>query len=168
LRLDSPHFRYALRVAAAVLAAMLFSMLLDRSQLLSHVAPGFGSHNYWIILTIVVIMKPGFALTRRRNALRLRGTLIGCGVALVLFNVTDNLEVYLAVLVAASILGFSLIQLSYQVSAAFNTIFVLLVFHFLSAGGTSVIGERLFDTAIACAFALVCSYILPWWEHNFM
>ena len=59
LRLDSPHFRYALRVTAAAALAMTLA-----SRWLS---PAFSAHNYWIMLTIVIIMKPGFALTRQRN-----------------------------------------------------------------------------------------------------
>ena len=32
----------------------------------------------------------------------------------------------------------------------------------------SVIGERAIDTLIGCALALVCSYILPWWEARYL
>ena len=55
-------------------------------------------------------------------------------------------------------------------SAIFNTLFVVLVFHFVSPGtvSMSVIGERAIDTLIGCALALVCSYILPWWEARYL
>ncbi len=168
LRLDSPHFRYALRVATAALLAMSLSAALAQQEVVQKFVPGMTSHSYWIILTIIIIMKPGFALTRQRNGKRLAGTLIGCCLALVLFNVTDNLDIYLLVLVVTSILGYSLIQLNYMISGIFNTLFVLLVFHFLSPGSNFVIGERLMDTFIGCMLALLCSYILPWWEYNFM
>lgn len=168
LRLDSPHFRYALRVAGATLLAMTLNVVIARSGLLHNIAPEFTSHSYWIVLTIIIIMKPGFALTRQRNGKRLAGTLIGCGLALALFNLTDNLDIYLLVLVVTSILGYSLIQLNYMIAGMFNTLFVLLVFHFLSPGSNFVIGERLLDTFIGCVLALLCSYILPWWEYNFM
>ena len=155
LRLDSPHFRYALRVTAAAALAMTLA-----SRWLS---PAFSAHNYWIMLTIVIIMKPGFALTRQRNGWRLTGTVIGCVCALLLFNLTDSPEILFAVLLAACIMGNSLVQLNYMASAIFNTLFVVLVFHFVSPGtvSMSVIGERAIDTLIGCALALVCSYILP-------
>lgn len=168
LRLDSPHFRYAIRVTTAVFLAMSFSTFIAHANLVNTWFPEFTSHSYWVVLTLLIIMKPGYALTRQRNTHRLVGTLIGCALALILFTATDNLDIYIAALIVTSILGYSLIQLSYLISAVFNTVFVLLVFHFLSAGGVYAIGERLMDTFIACAFALVCSYILPWWEHNFM
>ncbi|MBV6273896.1 FUSC family protein [Alcaligenaceae bacterium CGII-47] len=168
MRRDSPHFRYATRVAIAALLAMTISAILGHMPRLQSVAPGMAAHSYWIILTIIIIMKPGFALTRQRNGWRVTGTLIGCGLALVLFSLTQDSNVYFAALVISSILGYSLIQVNYMLSAVFNTIFVLLVFHFLVPGSNSVIGERLIDTLIGSALALSCSYILPAWERNIM
>src|SRR5690606_1658200 len=58
----------------------------------------------------------------------------------------------------------------YMGSAIFNTLFVVLVFHFVAPNTVSmaVIGERALDTAMGCAIALVCSYVLPWWEARYM
>ncbi|OZI46313.1 hypothetical protein CEK29_05410 [Bordetella genomosp. 5] len=162
LRFDSPHFRYALRVSLAAAAAMgLIGTWLSNNM---------AAHSYWVLLTIVIIMKPGFALTRQRNVWRLMGTLIGCVAALALFAITQRPEVLFAVLLGACIMGNSLIQLNYMGSAIFNTLFVVLVFHFVAPGTVSldVIGERALDTLLGCVLALVCSYILPWWEARYM
>ncbi|HUH40971.1 MAG TPA: FUSC family membrane protein [Castellaniella sp.] len=168
LRSDSPHFRYATRVAIAALLAMTVAAVLGRLPLLQDVAPGMAAHGYWIILTVIIIMKPGFALTRQRNGWRLTGTLIGCAAALGLFTLTHNTSTLLAILVLCSILGYSLIQVNYMLSAVFNTMFVLLVFHFLVPGSNAVVGERLIDTVIGSILALSCSYILPSWERGVM
>lgn len=162
LRFDSPHFRYALRVSLAAAAAMgLIGTWLSNNM---------AAHSYWVLLTIVIIMKPGFALTRQRNGWRLMGTLIGCVAALALFAITNRPEILFAVLLGACIMGNSLIQLNYMGSAIFNTLFVVLVFHFVAPGTVSleVIGERALDTLLGCVLALVCSYILPWWEARYM
>ncbi|NGM87307.1 FUSC family protein [Parapusillimonas sp. SGNA-6] len=168
LRRDSPHFRYAVRVAIAALLAMTVTAAISHTTTLQAWAPGLGTHSYWVILTILVVMKPGFALTRQRNGWRLAGTLVGCGLALLLFRVTDNPDVYMAMLVVTCVLGYSLIQLNFMAAAIFNTLFVLLIFHFLAPAGQDVIGERLVDTLIGCGLALLCSYVLPWWEYRFM
>ncbi|WP_050837417.1 FUSC family protein, partial [Bordetella pertussis] len=162
LRLDSPHFRYAIRVTlAAALAMTLIGIWL---------APNMAAHSYWVLLTIVIIMKPGFALTRQRNGWRLMGTLVGCILALILFTLTNNPTILFAVLLGACIMGNSLVQLNYMASAIFNTLFVVLVFHFVAPGTVSleVIGEQAMDTALGCALALICSYVLPWWEARYM
>jgi len=168
LRLDSSHFRYAIRVTVAALLGMTITAVLAQFISGKDVAPTLMAHSYWIILTILIVMKPGFALTRQRNGWRLTGTLIGCAAAFVLFGLTKNPDFYLAALIVSCILGNSLVLLNYTVASVFNTLFVLLVFHFLSPSVTLVIGERLADTVIGCALALICSYVLPWWEHNFM
>ncbi|WP_413789861.1 FUSC family membrane protein [Bordetella pertussis] len=163
LRLDSPHFRYAIRVTlAAALAMTLIGIWL---------APNMAAHSYWVLLTIVIIMKrAGFALTRQRNGWRLMGTLVGCILALILFTLTNNPTILFAVLLGACIMGNSLVQLNYMASAIFNTLFVVLVFHFVAPGTVSleVIGEQAMDTALGCALALICSYVLPWWEARYM
>ena len=163
LRLDSPYFRYATRVTLAAALAMGLIAQWATPQLSS-------AHSYWVLLTIIIIMKPGFALTRQRNGWRLMGTLIGCLLALALFHVTTRPEALFAVLLAACIMGNSLVQLNYMASAIFNTLFVVMVFHFVAPGTVSmeVIGERALDTALGCAIALVCSYVLPWWEARYM
>ncbi|HYG41711.1 MAG TPA: FUSC family membrane protein [Bordetella sp.] len=164
LRLDSPYFRYAVRVTLAAAIAMgIISQWAVTPQVSS-------AHSYWVLLTIIIIMKPGFALTRQRNGWRLMGTVIGCILALALFRVTTQPEVLFAVLLVACIMGNSLLQLNYMASAIFNTLFVVMVFHFVAPGTVSmdVIGERALDTALGCAIALICSYVLPWWEARYM
>lgn len=168
LRLDSPHFRYALRVAIAILVTLFVVGLLNYGLARRATGPAIELHGYWVILTVIVIMKPGFALTRQRNGLRLAGTIIGCLATLGLFMLTNSPDLLLAALIVSCILGYSLIQVSFMGTAIFKTIMVLLAFHLISPASNSLIGERLVDTVIGCAIALLCSYILPWWEHNYM
>ncbi|MFQ6691269.1 FUSC family protein, partial [Bordetella pertussis] len=95
---------------------------------------------------------------------------VGCILALILFTLTNNPTILFAVLLGACIMGNSLVQLNYMASAIFNTLFVVLVFHFVAPGTVSleVIGEQAMDTALGCALALICSYVLPWWEARYM
>ncbi|HUH88672.1 MAG TPA: FUSC family membrane protein [Pusillimonas sp.] len=168
LRLDSPHFRYALRVAIAILITLGVVTLINAGLTRQPLGADLELHGYWVILTVIVIMKPGFALTRQRNGLRLAGTIIGCLLTLVLFALTDNADVLLAALIMSCILGYSLVQVSFMGTAIFKTVMVLLAFHLISPTTNALIGERLIDTALGCAIALISSYILPWWEHNYM
>jgi uncharacterized membrane protein YccC len=158
LSMDSPHFRYALRVTTAAAVIMTLTSRWLTAE--------YSAHNYWIMLTVTIIMKPGFALTRQRNSWRLTGTLIGCVAALALFEVTNMNEILFGVLIVACILGNSLVQINYMASAIFNTLFVVLVFHFVSPGTVSiaVAAERALDTVIGSVLAFLCSYLFPWWE----
>lgn len=168
LRWQSAHFRYAVRMSCATLLALaipsLMAYLSPDTSLLSTLT----SNSHWVILTALVIMKPGFALTKQRNLWRLGGTILGCTLTFALFQLSTNTELYFLVLLLAYILGTSLVHLNYLLSAVFNTIFVLISFQFMHTSSHFVIGERLMDTVLGCFIALVCSYVLPKWESSSM
>ncbi|MFY9139069.1 FUSC family protein [Zwartia sp.] len=158
LRLDSPICRYALRVTLAAATAMTVWTLI----------PALAPQGYWILLTVLIIMKPGFALTRQRNGWRLFGTLIGCVVALGALYSTDNNTWLFVAMVVSTIIGGSLLQLNYMVASVFNTNAVLLAFHFVDPTATTIITDRALDTLIGSVISFACSYFLPWWEAQFM
>ncbi|MAK56817.1 MAG: hypothetical protein CML17_13410 [Pusillimonas sp.] len=168
LRLDSPNFRYAVRVTVAALIALAIDHGLSLLLQLSGRDAGFTIHGYWIILTTIIVLKPGYALTRQRNLLRLLGTFIGCLLALITLNINPHIDIYFFILVVACVLGYSMLQLNFMASATFNTLSILLAFNLTAPASTFLIGERMVDTVIGSLVALGCSYILPWWEHNFM
>lgn len=154
LRLDSPPCRFALRVALATAIGLTAGLVL----------PGLGEHGYWIVLTIIIIMKPAFSLTKQRNNARLIGTLIGCGLAFVLFSLTDDITWLLGALLISLVSGFAFLLVNYLVASIFNTLTILLVLHFLFPGAFDLIDERAIDTVIGSVVAFGCSYFLPWWE----
>ncbi|VCU72511.1 Inner membrane protein YccS [Pigmentiphaga humi] len=160
LRLGSPYFRHALRVTLAAAIGMTVSS--------EWLMPHHIVHSYWILLTILVIMKPGFSLSWQRNFQRLGGTLIGCALVLALLFFVHNKFVLLAAMFVAVVMANSLVLLYYVGSSAFNTAFVLLSFHFLAPGSLLVVGERVLDTLIGSIIALACSYVLPYWEYRFL
>lgn len=163
LRLDSPHCRYAIRISLAAALGMVLTAGWVPSQ-------HFAAHSYWVVLTIIIIMKPGFALTRQRNFSRLTGTLIGCLLAPVVLLITAKAPEIFAVMLIACALGNSLAQLNYMASSLFTTLYVVLAYHFLSPETVSleVISQRALDTLLGSALSLVCSYVLPWWESRSM
>lgn len=168
LRWDSSSFRYAVRVSCATLLGLTVPTVVAYFSPNIEILNALTSYSHWIILTSLVILKPGFALTKQRNSWRLIGTVLGCALTFVLFRFTSNLDVYFVIMLFAYILGNSLVQMNFMLSAVFNTIFVLVSFQFLHTEGSFVIGERLIDTIIGSVIALICSYVLPWWESNSM
>ena len=154
LRLDSPPFRFALRVALATAIGLSLGLLL----------PDVGEHGYWIVLTIIIIMKPAFSLTKQRNNARLTGTLIGCGVAYVLFSLTSDPTWLMGALFLSLVSGFAFLIVNYLIASIFNTVTILLALHFVFPHTFDLINERAIDTVIGSVVAFACSYFLPWWE----
>lgn len=156
LRLDSPTFRFSLRVSLGVALALSLGLIF----------PQLGPHGYWIVLTVIIIMKPAFSLTKQRNTARLTGTLIGCAIAFGLFYLTDDRQTLAAMMVGSIIVGFSFMLINYLIASIFTTVTLLIGLHFILPGSFELVSERALDTALGSLIAFVCSYFLPWWEAN--
>ena len=153
LGIHSIQFRHALRVGFAIALGILISEFLPVQR------------SYWILFTIVVILKPGFSLSKSRNKDRLIGTLFG-GIAtvLILFFIKKQIILFI-LLVICLVITYSFTTLNYALSTFTTTCFVLIFFDFLKPGDLSFLKLRLIDTAIGSGIAFISSYfIFPVWE----
>ncbi|MEJ7610432.1 MAG: FUSC family membrane protein [Ferruginibacter sp.] len=156
LNFRSNIFRHSLRVALSLLAGFIVSLLF-----------GIG-HSYWILLTIVVILKPAYSLSKSRNADRLLGTIAGLVIGVgILFTVKHNLSL-LIIMVIFMAGTYMFIRTRYFISVLFMTVYLVLFFHIVYPGSiTSVLRDRLLDTAIGSVIAFLSSlFFVPAWEHE--
>ena len=156
LTMASPSFRHALRVTIAVAVGFWLGRLLPLTNA------------YWIVMTSVIILKPGYSLTRQRNAQRIVGTLIGCAASIALILFVKEPLVLLLSMFAAMVMSYSLLLFNYTASVVFTSAYVLLMFHLLAPGGLRIIGERAIDTLIGCMIAIAASHLFPYWEYRLM
>jgi uncharacterized membrane protein YccC len=154
LRLRSPILRHALRLALAFAAALLLARALFASQ----------SHDYWILLTIAVILRPNYAVTRQRLKDRLIGTLLGCIAVALLLPLAPPLALQLALLAVALVLTRTFATTHYRYAALAASVLALLLVRLLHDDAQALIAQRLLDTAVGGALAWACSYLLPNWE----
>jgi uncharacterized membrane protein (TIGR01666 family) len=150
---QSSNFKHSLRVAIVMLVGFLISRSLSFS------------HSYWILLTILVISKPAFSLTKERNYERLIGTIAGAVIGMLIITFIVDRNVLFVVLLICMVGCYSFQRKYYVVSVIFMTPYVLVLFNFLGMGGLSVAQERIYDTLIGSAIAFAASYFLfPTWE----
>lgn len=155
LTFESSTFRHALRVSIVMLVGYLISRSLDFS------------HSYWILLTILVISKPGFSLTKERNYQRIIGTIVGAGIGIFALAFIEDKNALFFILLFCMIGCYSFQRKNYVVSVVFMTPYVIILFQFLGMGGISVATERIYDTLIGSGIAFIASYFLfPNWEHE--
>ncbi len=152
---NSNLFRHALRFTVAMVFAFVLGTILD-------------IHNtYWILLTIIVIMRPNYGLTKERSKDRIIGTLIGAAIAIGIVLITQNLIVYAVLAIISLTLAFALIQQNYKSAAALITINIIFVYSLINPNAFQVIQYRVIDTIIGATIAIVANYILwPSWEVN--
>lgn len=158
LSLKSYHFRHAVRIVTALSIGYLLSLV-----------PYFSiGHSYWILITILAIMRPAYSTTKHRNLLRLYGTLGGAVVAYWILKSTSHPTVLLSILLGSMIFCFTLLKGKYAWAVFFMTIYIFIGFNFLNPGNINALfRDRLIDTAIAGVIVYAVSYfVLPVWEHS--
>lgn len=156
LTLDSNTFRHAIRVSIATVAGYLISRFLSIG------------HSYWILLTIIVILKPTYSLTQKRNYQRLWGTASGALLALILLYTVDNRMALFVCMIVLMIGTYSFLRSNYLVGVLFTTAYILVLFHLVYGTNLKTIfTDRLVDTAIGSAIAFLASFlIVPAWEKD--
>ncbi|CAG4993015.1 Inner membrane protein YccS [Dyadobacter sp. CECT 9275] len=156
LSLKSSHFRHAVRVTLALLIGYTASLFFDLG------------HGYWILLTIVTIMKPAFSITKQRNLYRIGGTMLGVVSGfLILYFIKDGTALF-GLMMIAMILAYTFLKTNYFIASTSITLYVILSLNFLNPHHiTDVLQDRALDTLIGSIIAyLVSSYVLPVWEHS--
>jgi uncharacterized membrane protein (TIGR01666 family) len=152
--LGSSAFKHALRVSLVCLIGFITAKTVAQ-----------GHHSYWVLLTIIVILKPGFSLSKQRNYQRLIGTICGGIIAILILNFIPNITTQFIFLIVFMIGTYSFQRLNYVVSVIFMTPYVLILFKFLGVGLLNVAQERILDTAIGSSIAFIASYLIfPTWE----
>ncbi len=154
IRMGSPIFRHALRVGMALGAG--YAMIL--------LVPGL-RHGNWILLTIAVIMRASYSVTRQRRNDRLLGSILGCGLAGALLWTGSPVLLFAAQLAAIGV-AHAYVRVDYRVTATAATIMALLTLQLIDPVEAAPVLARLVDTVIGAGIAFLFNLILPHWERQ--
>ncbi len=152
--LSSPVLRFSVRMALAMMAGSIIAQSL-----------GEKGHGNWVLLTIAVVMRAGYGLTRQRRDDRVVGTLIGCVAAV---GAVAALPV--GALVAVQGLGVavthSFARLNYRIASVGASVTALVSLHLADPSLPSPVLVRLADTLVGAAIAHLFSFVWPHWEFS--
>lgn len=153
LNFESATFRYALRLTAAMLLGLIFGKFINLQN------------EYWILLTIVVIMRPGYGLTKQRSKHRIIGTILGGILGILLLIFVDNIHILSIITIFSMLFGYWLSASDYRIGVTFVTLYVILIYGILNAEAESAFIYRLLDTAIGAGIAFLATHFFwPSWE----
>ncbi|GAB3569983.1 FUSC family protein [Spirosoma luteolum] len=156
LSFDSSVFRHSLRVSLTMLTGFVLTQLIE-----------YGHHSYWVLLTISVILKPAFSLTKQRNYERIGGTLLGGLIGALILTLIPDKTIQFICMVLLMIGTYSAQRVNYIVMVICLTPFLLILFNFLGINYLGVVEERLLDTLLGGILALTAGYLLfPRWESD--
>ncbi|MFV8369303.1 FUSC family membrane protein [Flavobacterium sp. LB2R40] len=153
LSLSSTIFRHSLRLTITLMIGLIIGNLLP-------------FHNvYWILLTIIVIMRPGYSLTKERSFDRIIGTFIGGFIAFgILYYVKDNIIISVFSILCM-LLGFFFTQINYKVSATFVTMYVVFIYGIITPNIGDLVQYRILDTLVGAVLTFMANHFLwPSWE----
>lgn len=153
LNFKSSTFRYALRVTLTMLAGLFIGTFFEFENA------------YWILLTIVVIMRPGYGLTKQRSTHRVIGTIIGGILGIITLVLIDNNIVLSIFAVFSMLLGYWLSGVDYKIGVSFVTFYVILIYGLLTNEAEAHLVYRILDTAIGSMLAFLGTrFLWPSWE----
>jgi len=153
LSFSSTIFRHSLRLTITILIGLGVGMILPFQNV------------YWILLTIIVIMRPGYGLTKKRSFERILGTVAGGLIAFGIISVVSNPVAVSILAVLSMLLGFSFTQINYKIGATFITMYVVFIYTMLTPNVQDLIQYRILDTIVGAGLAFIANYFLwPSWE----
>jgi uncharacterized membrane protein (TIGR01666 family) len=153
LSFSSTVFRHSSRLTITILIGFVIGQILPFQN------------TYWILLTIVVIMRPGYGLTNERTYHRIFGTLLGGVLAFGILLFVHDTTVRASLAILAMLLGFTYTPSNYKIGATFVTIYVVFIYAILTPNITDVVQYRILDTCVGALLAFLAnSYIWPSWE----
>ncbi|MDP9901422.1 FUSC family protein [Variovorax ginsengisoli] len=156
-RWDAPPLRHAIRAALAMAVGYAIAVSLP-----------WGSHDYWILLTIVVVLRGSLSQTLERRNHRVAGTLLGCVLAVGLLSAHPSGLALLIALTLAQAVAHGFAVRRYMITAVAATVLGLTQAHMLNTGvsTTFALVERVADTLIGATLAWAFCYVLPSWERT--
>ncbi|HNT37789.1 MAG TPA: FUSC family membrane protein [Rubrivivax sp.] len=154
-----PALRHAIRAALAVGSGYLLALALP-----------WVARDYWILITIVVVLRGSLAQTLSRRNDRVLGTLIGSLLATGLLVLEPPLPLLLVVLVLSQGVAHAFAVRRYTVTSVAGSLMGLVMVHLLYAATNPAFAlvERVADTLLGAAIAWAFSYVLPSWERQQM
>jgi len=160
-RWDAPPLRHAIRAALAIATGQAISTALPWG---AHQ----GAHDYWILLTIVVVLRGSLAQTLERRNARVAGTLLGSMLAAAILMTHPPAAVLVLTVTIGQGVAHAFAIRRYLVTAIAATVLALVQAHLLNAGVSPAfeVVERISDTLIGVGIAWAFSYVLPSWERT--
>jgi hypothetical protein len=150
LTLRSHAARHALRFGAALAAGVA----IYRSFGLEH-------HGYWVVLTVLFVMRPEREESYKRILLRAVGTAAGLVIATAAAEAIDSALVDGVILSLAIAIAFGTLTVQYAVFTAAITVYVVLLIDTLGEPAIDAAWQRALGTAIGLAIVFLAFVLWP-------
>ena len=150
LNLKSPIFLYAVRMSA----------LLFLGGTIGYFLPEF-RYASWILLTIIIVARPTYHITQKRNYQRIVGSLIGLFISLfLLFTIQSTIALLILSLISLYVY-FLFVKPNYLICAIFVTVSIVLFQYIYEGHSETILGSRFAFTLLGSLFAILGCLAIP-------
>lgn len=150
---SSLEFRHSLRITVTLLTGFIIGKVLPFENV------------YWILLTIVVIMRPGYGLTKERTTNRFLGTVIGGVLGFAVLATGPSATILGVLTILFMVLGLTFSPSNYRIGTTFITLHVIFIFSILNPTDNNIVLYRILDTLVGATLAILANHFLwPYWE----
>lgn len=148
----SPIFRFSLRLTLLSFVAITFIALYAEEH-----------YSYWFLLTMVLVSRPSYGHTIKRNIDRILGTGAGLILGWTLAN-TYGISAQLYICIFTLYIFFAFNRLRYGISVVAITTTVVLCLNVYSGDLLRLVSDRLFFTIMGVALCLAAPFVFPIWN----
>lgn len=153
LTTESVIFRHSIRLTIAFLLSYFIGNAINPD------------YTNWTIVTILVILRPNYGLTKNRAMGRMTGTILGMIFTLILVYFFSNYLIYGITAAISLWLGFSFINKNFKIGSAGITVSILLLYVMNENDSIETILNRGLFTFIGVLISLFSMYFIwPVWE----
>lgn len=146
----SPIFMYSMRMSILLTVAAFIGYLLPEYRYAS-----------WIILTIILVARPSYLITQKRNFQRITGSIIGLILSVIILYFVKDIVVLLLI-TAVSLYAFYLFNKpNYLTCVIFITITIIISLSIHEGNTSTLLGSRFAFTLVGSLFALLGCLIIP-------
>ncbi|MDE1193550.1 MAG: FUSC family membrane protein [Arachidicoccus sp.] len=158
---SSGMFRHAIRLTVAILIGWVIGNVFKIYNI---------GHIYWILMTIVIVVKPAYSQSRKKNIDRIAGTLVGGIISFFIVMTVRNETAIFILVVLATLITCSFSKINYRFYSIGITMLVVLSYYFLVPNAiTLVLRERLLNSVVGVIIGyLVSLFVLPNWENKYV
>lgn len=147
---DSPIFMYSLRM----------SLLLTVAGLIGYFLPEY-KYASWIILTIILVARPSYLITQKRNFQRITGSIIGLLASILILYFIKNTALLL-IIAAVCLYGFYLFNKpNYLICVIFITATIIISLNIHEGNIFNLLGSRFIFTLVGSLLALLGCLAIP-------
>lgn len=145
-------FRYALRLTLLCAIAILTIRSFE-----------YENYSYWLLLTMIIISRPSYSQTIKRNWERIIGTLIGLVLGwLGMMYLSPTHQMIASILFLFGFFAFN--RPIYTISVIFITMTVLMSLNVYTGGAWQMVSERLLFTLLGSFLCIAVTFLVPIWN----